>query len=68
MGCYIMNSKIFNLIPKNKSYGMDDAIKKAMKRNEKVDSFITKKGFTDIGNKESYKKACDEYDKKIRKN
>ena len=68
MGCYIMNSKIFDLIPKNKSYGMDDAIKKAMKQNEKVDSFITKKGFTDIGNKESYKKACDEYDEKIRKN
>ena len=68
MGCYIMNPQVFNLIPKNKSYGMDDAIKKAMKRNEKVDSFITKKGFTDIGNKESYKKACDEYDKKIRKN
>ena len=39
-----------------------------MKQNEKVDSFITKKGFTDIGNKESYKKACDEYDEKIRKN
>ena len=64
MGCYIMNPQVFNLIPKNKSYGMDDVIKKAMKKKEIVNSFITKKGFTDIGNKESYKQACDEYDKK----
>ena len=57
MGCYVMNSDIFNLIPKNKPYGMDDVIKNAMKKKQKVNSFITKKGFTDIGNKESYKQA-----------
>jgi mannose-1-phosphate guanylyltransferase len=67
MGCYIMNPKVFSLIPKNKSYGMDDVIKKAMKRKEKVNSFITKKGFIDIGNKESYKQACEQYNKKIGK-
>ena len=44
------------------------AIKKAMKRKSAVNSFITKKGFSDIGNKESYKKACEEYDKKSGKN
>ena len=64
MGCYVMNSDIFNLIPKNKPYGMDDVIKNAMKKKQKVNSFITKKGFTDIGNKESYKQACDEYERK----
>ena len=68
MGCYIMNSKVFNLIPKNKPYGMDEVIKKAMKRKKMINSFITKKGFSDIGNKESYKKACEEYDKKSGKN
>lgn len=68
MGCYIMNSKVFDLIPKNKPYGMDEVIKKAMKRKDVVNSFITKKGFSDIGNKESYKKACEEYDKKLGKN
>jgi len=68
MGCYIMNSKVFDLIPKNKPYGMDEVIKKAMKRKSAVNSFITKKGFSDIGNKESYKKACEEYDKKSGKN
>ena len=66
MGCYIMNPQVFNLIPKNKSYGMDDVIKKIMKKNT-VNSFITKKGFTDIGNKESYKQACNEYDNKQRR-
>jgi mannose-1-phosphate guanylyltransferase len=65
MGCYIMNAKIFSLIPKNKPYGMDDVIKKVMKRKNIVNSFITKKGFTDIGNKESNKKACEEYNKKV---
>ena len=67
MGCYVMNSDIFNLIPKNKPYGMDDVIKNAMKKKQKVNSFITKKGFTDIGNKESYKQACNEYERKKEK-
>ena len=66
MGCYIMNPQIFNLIPKNKPYGMDDVIKKAMKKKT-VNSFITKKGFIDIGNKESYKQARNEYDNKQRR-
>ncbi len=64
MGCYVMNPKIFNLIPKNKQYGMDDVIKKAINKKKVVDSFITKNGFTDIGNKESYNQACEEYNKK----
>ena len=67
MGCYVMNSNIFDLIPKNKAYGMDDVIKKVMKKKQAVNSFITKKGFTDIGNKESYKQACDEYEKRQEK-
>ena len=38
-------------------YFEDDVIlKKAMNRKKLVSSFITEKGFTDIGNKESYKK------------
>lgn len=68
MGCYVMEPAVLNLIPKNKPYGMDDVIKKAMNRKKLVSSFITKKGFTDIGNKESYKKACDEHIQKRGKN
>ena len=67
IGCYVMNPNIFDLIPKNKAYGMDDVIEKAMKNKQAVNSFITKKGFTDIGNKESYKQACDEYKRKQEK-
>jgi len=61
MGCYVMEPKVFSLIPKNKPYGMDDVIKKAMNRKKLVSSFITKKGFTDIGNKSSYEKAYQEH-------
>ena len=64
MGCYIMNQNIFDLIPKNKPYGMDNVIKKVMKKKQTVKGFVTKKGFTDIGNKESYKQACEEYEQK----
>jgi mannose-1-phosphate guanylyltransferase len=45
MGCYVMEPDVFSLIPKNKPYGMDDVIKKAMKKKKLVNGFITKKGF-----------------------
>ena len=67
MGCYVMEPKVFNLIPKNKAYGMDDMIKKAMINKKLVSSFITKKGFIDIGNKASYEKASKEHTQKREK-
>ncbi len=67
MGCYVMEPDVFSLIPKNKPYGMDDLIKKAMNRKKLINSFITKKGFTDIGNKTSYKKAYQEHIQKLGK-
>lgn len=67
MGCYVMEPDILKYIPKNKAYGMDDVIKKAMNKKKLVSSFITKKGFMDIGNKESYKQANQEYTKKFGK-
>jgi len=57
MGCYVMEPKIFELIPKNKPYGMDEVIKKAIVKKKLVNSFLTKKGFLDVGDKSSYKKA-----------
>jgi len=68
MGCYVMEPKVLSLIPKNKPYGMDDVIKKAINRKKLVSSFITKKGFTDIGNNSSYKKANQDYIQKLGKN
>jgi len=67
MGCYVMEPEVLKWIPKNKPYGMDDVIKKSMNKKKLVSSFLTKKGFTDIGNKASYKKAYQEYIQKLGK-
>ena len=67
MGCYVMEPKILNFIPKNKPYGMDDVIKKAITQRKIVNSILTKKGFVDIGDKETYEKANLEYRKKLGK-
>ena len=65
IGCYVMEPQIFSLIPKNKPYGMDDVIKKAISNKKNVGSFLTKKGFLDIGDKSSYKKAYQQYLEKL---
>ena len=67
MGCYIMEPGVLDLIPANKPYGMDDVIKKAINKNKLVSSFITKKGFLDIGDKSTYKKAHHLYIDKLGK-
>jgi len=65
MGCYVMEPGIMDMIPKNIPYGMDDVIKKAMAKKKLVSSIVSKKGFLDIGNKASYKKANQEYLQKL---
>lgn len=67
MGCYVMQPEVMQFIPKNKPFGMDDVIKKAMAKKKLVSSFIGKNGFIDIGNKESYKKANDQFIQKLGK-
>ena len=65
IGCYVMEPQVFDLIPSNKPYGMDDVIKKAILRKKVVNSFLTKKGFMDIGDKSSYKKAYQQFLEKL---
>ena len=65
MGCYVMEPGVFDFIPKNKPYGMDDLVRKIMAKKKIVQSFITKKGFIDIGDKTSYKKAYQQYLEKL---
>ena len=65
MGCYVMEPQILSLIPKDKPYGMDNVVKRAMSRKKLISSFIVKKGFTDIGDKLSYKKAYQEHIQKL---
>jgi mannose-1-phosphate guanylyltransferase len=65
IGCYVMEPQVFGLIPSNKPYGMDDVIKKAISKKKLVNTIITKKGFMDIGDKTSYKKAYQHFLEKL---
>ena len=65
MGCYVMEPGVMDLIPKNIPHGMDDVVRKAMAKKKLISSIISKKGFLDIGNKASYKKANQEYLQKL---
>ena len=67
IGCYAMEPGVFDYIPKNKSYGMDDVVRKAISKKKLVSSFITKKGFIDIGDKASYRKAYQQFLEKLGK-
>jgi len=67
MGCYVFDSKIFSFIPKNKQYGMDNVIKQIISKKKRVSSFVSKKAFIDIGNKEIYEETNRAYSKKNRK-
>ena len=46
---------------------MDTVIKKAISKRKDVNSFLSKKGFIDIGDKETYQKINLEYRKKMRR-
>lgn len=67
MGCYVMEPEVFGLIPENKPYGMDSVVKTAMKKNKIVTSFVSKKGFIDIGDKNSYRRAHQMYIERLGK-
>jgi mannose-1-phosphate guanylyltransferase len=65
IGCYVIEPQVFSLIPKNIPYGMDSVIKKAIAKKKSVNGFLTKKGFMDIGDKTSYKKAHQQFLEKL---
>ncbi len=65
MGCYVMEPGIFNLIPENKPYGMDLVIRSALSKKNKVGGYLVKKGFLDIGDKASYRRAYQHYLEKL---
>ena len=67
MGCYVFEPEIFSFIPKNKQYGMDAVIKQIITKKKRVNSFVSKKEFIDIGNKEIYEETNRTYRKKNRK-
>jgi len=65
MGCYVMNPKALSYIPKSRPYGMDSVVKKALSQKKAVDSYLTKKGFIDIGDKASYRRAYQRFYQKL---
>ena len=67
MGCYVMEPAILSFIPKNRAFGMDTVVKKAISKRKDVNSFLSKKGFVDIGDKETYEKTNLQYKKKMRR-
>jgi mannose-1-phosphate guanylyltransferase len=66
-GCYVMEPGVFQLIPDNIPYGMDKVIESAMSKKKKLKGFSIKKGFTDVGDMESYEKAYKEFKDKLGK-
>jgi mannose-1-phosphate guanylyltransferase len=65
IGCYVMEPGVLKLIPANKPYGMDDVIKSAIGRKNKVSGYLIKKGFIDIGDKTSYRRAHQYYTERL---
>lgn len=66
-GCYVMEPNVFSLIPSNIPYGMDKVLDKAMTKKMKLNSFLIKKGFTDVGDMDSYEKAYKGFKEKLGK-
>ena len=56
-----MEPNDFKLIPTGKPYGMDDVIRNALAKKGKVSGYVVKKGFIDIGDKTSYRRAYQHY-------
>ena len=65
IGCYVMEPGVLKLIPANKPYGMDDVMKSAIGRKNKISGFLIKKGFIDIGDKNSYRRAHQHYTERL---
>ncbi|MGI0086361.1 MAG: nucleotidyltransferase family protein [Nitrosotalea sp.] len=61
IGCYVMEPGIFELIPEGKPYGMDLVIRSALAKKYRVSGYSIKKGFIDIGDKASYRRAYQHY-------
>lgn len=64
-GCYAMDPRVFKYVPAGRPYGMDDVVRRAIKAGERVDSFVTRGAFTDIGDRDSYMRAHSEYSERL---
>ncbi len=67
IGSYIMEPQFLKIIPKSASFGMDDAVRKALEQRRTVKGFRIDSGFIDIGDKKSYLDAYKQYVSKLGK-
>lgn len=67
IGCYIIEKEFLKLIPKSNTFGMDDAVKKALESKKIINGYKINSGFIDIGDKKSYLDAYKEYVKRLGK-
>ncbi len=67
IGCYVMEPEFLKLIPKSGSFGMDEAMRKALEQKKTVKGFRIDTGFIDIGDKKSYLGAYKQYASRLGK-
>ncbi len=67
IGCYVIEREFLKLIPKSDTFGMDDAVKKALESKKIINGYKIDSGFIDIGDKKSYLDAYKEYVKRLGK-
>lgn len=65
IGYYIMEPRFLEYIPKGKMFGMDNAVRTALKKNERIVGYVAKGDFIDIGDKKSYRLAYEQYLNKL---
>ena len=63
-GIYFCTPEIFKLIPKNTFFGIDDLIKKLMKKKIKIAKYLLKNYWIDIGQLDDYEIAKQDRSKK----
>jgi len=62
MGIYVMNRSMIDLIPKDASFDLPDLIKLSIKQQIRVLSYHFKNYWRDIGRKDDYELALDEFE------
>ena len=60
-GIYILKPPVFDIVPTNVMYGIDNLIKDMLKNNQKVAKYLMKDYWLDIGRIEDYEKAQTDY-------
>jgi mannose-1-phosphate guanylyltransferase len=61
IGCYALNTRFLRYIPADSMYGMDTAVRDAIKAGEGVYGHIVKGDFVDIGDRKAYASAHEKY-------